>query len=82
MGKNVNITEVAVDSMMSQVTAEKAPVAERPTQLNSNNSTPTVNMQEKAAFHAIRRGLGISGIEHDKDLHLKRRPGDGHVLGR
>jgi len=63
---------------MSQVTAEKAPVAERPTQLNTNNSTPTVNMQEKAAFEAIRRGLGISGIEHD----LLRRLGDAHVLGR
>ena len=48
---------------MSQVTAEKAPVAERPAQLN--NSTPKVNTQETAAFEAIRRGLGISGIEHD-----------------
>ena len=78
MGKNVNITEVAVDSMMSQVTEEKAPVAERPTQLNNNNSTPKVNTQETAAFQAIRKGLGISGIE----LHLLKRPGDGHVLGR
>ena len=57
---------------MSQVTAEKAPVAERPAQLN--NSTPTVNTQETAAFHAIRRGLGISGV--------LRRIGDAHVLGR
>jgi len=63
---------------MSQVTAEKAPVAERPTQLNNNNSTPKVNTQETAAFEAIRRGLGISGIEHD----LLRRLGDAHVLGR
>ena len=63
---------------MSQVTAEKAPVAERPTQLNNNNSTPKVNTQETAAFEVIRRGLGISGIEHD----LLRRLGDGHVLGR
>lgn len=76
MGKNVNITEVAIDSMMSQVTAEKAPVAERPAQLN--NSTPKVNTQETAAFQVIRRGLGISGIEHD----LLRRLGDAHVLGR
>lgn len=82
MGKNVNITEVAVDSMMSQVTEEKAPVAERPTQLNNNNSTPKVNTQETAAFEVIRRVLGISGIEHDKDLHLLRRLGDPHVLGR
>lgn len=74
----MNITEVAVDSMMSQVTAEKAPVAERPTQLNNNNSTPKVKTQETAAFQAIRKGLGISGIEHD----LLRRLGDGHVLGR
>ncbi len=59
---------------MSQVTAEKAPVAERPTQLNTNNSTPTVNTQETAAFHAIRRGLGISGV--------LRRIGDAHVLDR
>ncbi len=59
---------------MSQVTAEKAPVAERPTQLNSNNSTPRVNTQETAAFEVIRRGLDISGV--------LRRPGDGHVLGR
>ena len=72
----MNITEVEVDSMMSQVAAGKAPVAERPAQLN--NSTPKVNTQETAAFQAIRRGLGISGIEHD----LLRRPGDGHVLGR
>ena len=57
---------------MSQVTAEKAPVAERPAQLN--NSTPTVNTQETAAFHAICRGLGISGV--------LRRIGDAHVLGR
>ena len=64
--------------MMSQVTAEKAPVAERPTQLNNNNSTPKVNTQETAAFEAIRKGLGISGIEHD----LLRRLGDAHVLGR
>ena len=62
--------------MMSQVTAEKAPVAERPAQLN--NSTPKVNTQETAAFEVIRRGLGISGIE----LHLLKRPGDDHVLGR
>ena len=48
---------------MSQVTAEKAPVAERPAQLN--NSTPKVNTQEAAAFEAIRRGLAVSGIEHD-----------------
>ena len=61
---------------MSQVTAEKAPVAERPAQLN--NSTPKVNTQETAAFEVIRRGLGISGIEHD----LLRRLGDAHVLGR
>lgn len=81
-GKNVNITEVKVDSMMSQVVAEKAPVAERPIQLNNNNNTPKVNTQETAAFEAIRRGLGISGIEHDKDLHLLRRLGDGHVLVR
>lgn len=74
MGKNVNITEVAVDSMMSQVTAEKAPVAERPTQLTKNNSTPKVNTQETAAFEVIRRGLGISGV--------LRRIGDAHVLGR
>jgi len=57
---------------MSQVTAEKAPVAERPAQLN--NSTPKVNTQEAAAFEAIRRGLGISGV--------LRRIGDAHVLGR
>jgi len=57
---------------MSQVTAEKAPVAERPAQLN--NSTPKVNTQETAAFQAIRRGLGISGV--------LRRIGDAHVLGR
>ena len=49
--------------MMSQVTAEKAPVAERPAQLD--NSTPKVNTQETAAFEAIRRGLAVSGIEHD-----------------
>ena len=49
--------------MMSQVTAEKAPVAERPAQLD--NSTPKVNTQETAAFDAIRRGLAVSGIEHD-----------------
>lgn len=78
MGKNVNITEVEVDSMMAQLTEEKAPVAERPTQLNNNNSTPKVNTQETAAFQVIRRGLGISGIE----LHLLKRPGDAHVLGR
>lgn len=78
MGNNVNITEVEVDSMMAQVTEEKAPVAERPTQLNNNNSTPKVNTQETAAFQAIRKGLGISGIE----LHLLRRLGDAHVLGR
>jgi len=48
---------------MSQVTAEKAPVAERPAQLD--NSTPKVNTQETAAFEAIRRGLAVSGIEHD-----------------
>ena len=54
-----------MDSMMSQVAAEKAPVAERPTQLNNNNSTPKVNTQETAAFDAIRRGLAVSGIEHD-----------------
>ena len=57
---------------MSQVTAEKAPVAERPAQLD--NSTPKVNTQETAAFEVIRRGLDISGV--------LRRPGDGHVLGR
>ncbi len=61
--------------MMAQVTevrevtevqeAEKAPVAERPTQLNNNNSAPKANPQETAAFEAIRRGLGMSGIEHD-----------------
>jgi hypothetical protein len=43
--------------------AEKAPVAERPTQLN--NSAPKANPQETAAFEAIRRGLGMSGIKHD-----------------
>lgn len=51
--------------MMAQVTGEKAPVAERPTQVKNNNSTPKVNPQETAAFEAIRRGLGVSGIEHD-----------------
>ncbi len=66
----MNITEVAVDSMMSQVTAEKAPVAERPTQLNNNNSTPKVNTQETAAFEVIRRGLGISGIELHHEFYL------------
>ena len=49
--------------MMSQVTAEKAPVAERPAQLD--NSTPKVNTQETAAFEAIRRGLAVAGIELD-----------------
>lgn len=49
--------------MMSQVTAEKAPVAERPAQLD--NSTPKVNTQETAALDAIRRGLFAAGVEHD-----------------